>query len=72
MSHLWVEGKLSFPNKKDFFKALIKENKDTMPHSTFYYPNTNNQNTFIQALAKDSNIITDFEVYSVEKKIING
>jgi len=68
MSYLWVEGKLPIPNKKDFFRALISENKDNMPHSVFYYPNTNNQNSFIEALAENLNIICDFEVYSIEKK----
>jgi len=67
MSHLWIEGKLPLPNKKEFFQALIEENKDTMPHSTFYYPNTNNQNTFIDALAKKLNIVTNFTVDSIEK-----
>lgn len=38
-----------------------------MPHSTFYYPNTNNQNTFVDALAKDLSIINNFKVDSIEK-----
>lgn len=67
MSHLWIEGKLPLPNKKDFFQALIEDKKDTMPHSTFYYPNTNNQNTFIDALGKDLNITTCFTIDSIEK-----
>ena len=68
MSHLWVEGKLPLPNKEDFFEALISGSEDSMPHSTFYYPNTNNQNTFIEAMAKDLNIVKNFEVTSIEKK----
>ncbi len=67
MSHLWIEGKLPIPNKKDFFEGLIKNNEDTMPHSTFYYPNTNDQNTFIDALEKGLNIIKEFNVISIEK-----
>ncbi|WP_035589337.1 protoporphyrinogen/coproporphyrinogen oxidase [Hippea jasoniae] len=67
MSFLWVEGKLPLPNKKDFFKALIKQNEDTMPHNEFYYPNSNNQNTFIEALANNLQIITNFEVFAIEK-----
>ena len=67
MSHLWIDGKLPLPNKKEFFKALIEDNEDTMPHSTFFYPNTNNQNTFIEALGKGLNIINNFKVTSIEK-----
>lgn len=68
MSHLWIEGKLPLPNKKEFFKALIENNEDTMPHSTFYYPNSNNQNTFIESIGRDLNIVVDFEVKSIEYK----
>lgn len=67
MSYLWIDGKLPLPNKKDFFKALIEDNEDTMPHSTFFYPNSNNQNTFIEALGGGLNIVTNFEVTSIEK-----
>lgn len=68
MSHLWVEGKLPLPNKKEFFEALIDNSQDTMPHSTFFYPNTNDQNTFIDALGKDLKICNNFEVISIHKK----
>ena len=67
MSHKWVEGKLPLPNKKAFLKSLIQEVKDSMPHQTFYYPNSNTQNTFIEALAKNLNIIKNFRVNSIEK-----
>lgn len=67
MSHSWIDGKLPLPNKKEFFKALIEDNEDTMPHSTFFYPNSNNQNTFIEALGGGLNIVTNFEVTSIEK-----
>ena len=68
MSNLWVEGKLPLPNKKDFFDALIGEKEDTMPHHTFYYPNSNTQNTFIHALSKNLKIFKDFEVKTIEYK----
>lgn len=68
MSHSWIDGKLPLPNKEEFFKALIGDAEDTMPHNTFFYPNTNNQNTFIEALAVGLNIVTGFTVNSVEKK----
>jgi protoporphyrinogen oxidase len=67
MSHSWIEGKLPLPNKKEFFRALIEDNVDTMPHSTFFYPNSNNQNTFIEALGAGLNVVTDFNVTSIEK-----
>ena len=67
MSYSWIDGKLPLPNKKEFFKALIEDCEDTMPHSSFFYPNTNNQNTFIDALAKDLKIIFNFEVVNIEK-----
>jgi protoporphyrinogen oxidase len=38
-----------------------------MPHSTFFYPNSNDQNTFIEALANGLKIVTDFTVNSLEK-----
>lgn len=66
MSHLWIDGKLPLPNKKEFFK---EDNEDTMPHSTFFYPNTNNQNTFIEALGNGLNIINNFNVTSIEKSV---
>jgi protoporphyrinogen oxidase len=75
MNHSWIDGKLPLPNKSEFFKALIKENEDTMPHGTFFYPNSNNQNTFIEAMAKGLNVITNFNIKSIgkieEKWIIN-
>lgn len=76
MSHLWVEGKLPKPNKVDFFNALIKDNQDTMPHSKFYYPNSNNQNTFIEALSTGQKINLGYKVDTIEKTgnewIVNG
>lgn len=65
MSSSWVEGKLPIPNKESFFKGLISEQKDLMPHASFYYPNSNNQNTFIDKLAENLQIVTDYEVNKV-------
>jgi protoporphyrinogen oxidase len=64
MSPSWVEGKLPIPNKKSFFNGLISNEQDKMPHSNFYYPNTNDQNTFLDALAVNLNIIYN---YNIEK-----
>jgi len=76
MSPDWVKDKLPIPDKKEFFLGLIGAAYDKMPHSTFYYPNANTQNAFINALAEGSPIITKYEVKCVEKSgskwIING
>jgi protoporphyrinogen oxidase len=66
MSPAWVEGKLPIPNKESFFKGLISNEADKMPHSNFYYPNTNNQNTFIDALADGLNIICNYKVEEIQ------
>lgn len=76
MSAEWVDGKLPIPNRKDVFLALIRSTKDNMPHSTFYYPNSNNQNTFIEAMSTGLKIKNNYVVESIEsvknKWIING
>jgi protoporphyrinogen oxidase len=77
MSPSWVEGKLPIPDKASFFKGLISSESDKMPHSSFYYPDTNNQNTFIDKLAEKLNIICNYTVTSIVKTenskwIING
>jgi protoporphyrinogen oxidase len=61
----WVEDKLPLPDKNGFTKALFLNNKDNMPHSSFYYPNQNSQNAFIDALAKDLNIFFNKSVNSI-------
>jgi protoporphyrinogen oxidase len=68
MSHSWVEDKLPIPDKKSFFEGLIKTAKDNMAHAVFYYPKSNNQNTFIDALASGLNIIYNTPVTSIVKK----
>lgn len=77
MSPVWVEGKLPIPDKKSFFKGLINNEEDKMPHSTFFYPNSNDQNTFINHLAAGLDIICDYNVNSIQqndkmKWIVNG
>jgi protoporphyrinogen oxidase len=62
MSPAWVEGKLPIPDKKSFFKGLISDEVDKMPHANFFYPNTNDQNTFIDALASRLNISYNYNV----------
>jgi protoporphyrinogen oxidase len=67
MSPAWVEGKLPIPDKKSFFKGLISNEEDKMPHASFYYPNSNNQNTFIDSLAADINIVYDYTVLNIKQ-----
>lgn len=67
MDPSWVEDKLPIPSKEQFFEGLMNEGlSDSMPHSEFYYPNSNNQNTFIDALAKGLRIHYDYCVSSVK------
>jgi protoporphyrinogen oxidase len=65
MSYEWVADKLPIPNKRGFIESLINEKKDQMPHSRFYYPNSNNQKSLIDALAEGLPIITDYEIQSI-------
>lgn len=66
MSYEWVSDKLPIPNKIGFIESLINEKKDQMPHSAFYYPNSNNQNSLIEALADGLQIITNHDVKSIK------
>ncbi|MCD7973941.1 MAG: NAD(P)-binding protein [Candidatus Azobacteroides sp.] len=68
MSSSWVEDKLPIPNKFDFFESLLNKAKDKMSHAQFYYPKSNNQNTFIDHLAKGLNIKNNYQVHKIEKK----
>lgn len=76
MSSTWVETKLPIPNKKAFIDGLLTPMRDTMPHSWFYYPNSNNQATLINALADQLTIKTNTAAKSIErhngKWLING
>jgi protoporphyrinogen oxidase len=77
MSPGWVDGKLPIPDMNSFFKGLISNESDKMPHSSFFYPDTNDQNTFIDSMAVGLNILLDYKVKSVEKTergkwIVNG
>jgi len=65
MSPAWVEGKLPIPDKISFFKGLISNETDTMPHASFNYPNSNNQNTFIDKLAEGLNITYNYKVENI-------
>ncbi|WP_297195459.1 NAD(P)-binding protein [uncultured Campylobacter sp.] len=80
MDNVWIKDekqmKLPVPTKESFFKSLISKAEDHMPHTTFYYPKSNNQNTFLESLAKGLNIKTQYKVENIEKNrskwIING
>lgn len=72
----WVHDKLPLPDKVGFIKALLKSNIDAMPHSWFYYPSSNTQNTFIDALADGSTIHLNVPIHSLvpndKSWILNG
>lgn len=76
MDPAWVLDKLPIPDKKSFFRGLISNEKDMMPHASFYYPSSNTQNTFIQHLSFDLKININTPVLSIEKMnnqwVING
>jgi protoporphyrinogen oxidase len=48
-------------------EALISKQKDNMPHSVFFYPKANSQNTFLSSLANGVNIIYDYQVDKIQK-----
>lgn len=80
MDNVWIEDerqmKLPVPTKESFYKSLIDKTSDKMSHASFYYPKTNNQNTFIEAIGDDVKIFTGYEVKDIAKEgnqwIING
>jgi protoporphyrinogen oxidase len=67
MSYQWVQDKLPVPNKKMIFESMMESQKDTMPHNEFYYPNTNNQQTLIEAIAEGLDIRLGYTVNKIEK-----
>lgn len=71
MNPIWVKDKLPIPDKSSFFKSMIGSVKDKMPHSEFYYPNSNNQNTFIETLSHGLNIKYDYNITLISKNINN-
>lgn len=66
MNPEWVKDKLPIPDKMSFFESILFPTADNMPHAQFYYPKSNNQNTFIDALAKGVNIKYNFNTNSVK------
>ena len=76
MSHEWVQDKLPIPDKKSFFSSLMQPCTDSMPHSQFYYPGSNNQMSLIEALANGINIICNEPVSRIGKRggrwLVNG
>ncbi|MBK1963769.1 protoporphyrinogen/coproporphyrinogen oxidase [Campylobacter novaezeelandiae] len=81
MDNVWIKDekqmKLPVPTKESFFQGLMQStSQDKMAHSSFYYPKTNNQNTFIEAIGDGCKIIKNCEVKRIEKEnhkwVING
>lgn len=61
----WVTDKLPMPNDMEILKGLIGDGRDTMPHSTFYYPKAGTQNAFINALASGLDIFLNSNVNNI-------
>lgn len=83
MSNIWIQDekqmKLPVPTKESFYRALMDNNNgvnDKMSHAYFFYPKTNNQNTFIEHIADGVKVITNYEVAQISKDnnlwIVNG
>ena len=68
MDYKWVQDKLPIPDKVSFFQSLMDYRSDTMPHSRFYYPNTNDQSSLFEALADGLNIVCNEKVSSIKKE----
>lgn len=68
MSHEWVEDKLPIPDKQAFIDGLFVSKKDSMPHSWFYYLNTNDQGNLSEALADGLHIETNTPATQIIKK----
>ncbi|PJQ28653.1 NAD(P)/FAD-dependent oxidoreductase [Campylobacter jejuni] len=80
MDNVWIEDekqmKLPVPTKDSFYRSLIGKGSDNMSHASFYYPKTNNQNTFIEAIGDGVRIITNYGVKNIAQEnntwIVNG
>jgi len=51
-----------------FFKSLIDDTEDSMPHLSFYYPDSDNQNTFLDLMSKGIDIVFNYSVCKIQKK----
>lgn len=69
MSPVWVKDKLPVPDKASFLRSLIETESDQMPHRFFFYPKSNDQNTFIRKIAEDLNINYNYTVNKIDYDI---
>lgn len=76
MDFKWVKDKIPNPDKGEILDSIFSTKADKMPHSVFFYPNSNNQNDFLRRLAEGVNIEKNNEVVSLEKQsdkwLVNG
>ncbi|EDP6004510.1 NAD(P)-binding protein [Campylobacter jejuni] len=82
MDSIWTiddkQMKLPIPTKENFYNSLVsgKGIDGMVEASGYYYPKTNNQNTFIESIGRDVKTILNYPVKCIEKKakkwIING
>ncbi|MBZ7973160.1 protoporphyrinogen/coproporphyrinogen oxidase [Campylobacter molothri] len=82
MDSIWTvddkQMKLPIPTKENFYNSLVnnKAIDGMVEASGYYYPKTNNQNTFIDAMSSNLNIVLNYQVNNIEQKnkkfIVNG
>lgn len=65
-------GQVAYSRQKIFFSSLMQPCTDSMPHSQFYYPGSNNQMSLIEALANGINIICNEPVSRIGKEEDDG
>jgi protoporphyrinogen oxidase len=65
----WLEGKLPMPNYTDMLLSnIVKEEEESMVHSTFYYPVNGGSQFTIDTIAKGLKIYSNISVRNLERK----
>ena len=67
MSSSWVADKLPNPSFESIIRSLYARQEDKMPHLTFYYHKSNDQNTFIRKLAEGLRIKFSTPVNNIKR-----
>lgn len=72
ISAKWLDGKIPVPGKEELLCALFQNVKDNMPHSDFYYPNSNDQNSFIDSLSEGVRLTPNYAVKRIRQDRLTG
>ncbi|OAQ38610.1 UDP-galactopyranose mutase [Pedobacter psychrophilus] len=63
----WLEGKLPMPNFSEIIKSnILREEEDTMVHSSFYYPKNEGSQFIVNRLSQGLNITENFKIEDIE------